>query len=124
MVIGVAYNTYSFFSGLGFEDTITPDIEASYPGITALINIENAASAISAIFGIALIILIFLKKKFARYFGIFFLSGIILFSITDLLVASSMFANNEEATAAINEEYGNYGRAILFSVIWGSYLIF
>src|SRR3989344_2406911 len=26
LVIGVAYNTYSFFSGLGFEDSITPDI--------------------------------------------------------------------------------------------------
>lgn len=124
VIIGICYNVYAFFSGINTEHTITPDIESAYPGITALVNVENSVAGIAAICGVALLYLIFQRRKLARYFGIFFFAAIALYSVADLSIATNMFANNPDAAAAVNQGAGDIGRTILLSIIWGAYLIF
>lgn len=124
IVIGIGYNAYSFVSGINVEHTITPEVESAYPGLTALVNVENSVTGIAIICGVALLYLIFRRRKLARYFGIFFFCGLILFSLGDMAVANSMFANNPDALAAINDNSGAYTRILINSLIWGAYLIF
>jgi len=122
--VGVLYNIYQSFTGWGNFSLLTPAVNAVYPGLYSLTVAEQIAPILAVIFGIAVIILIFQRKKLARTLGIIFLICTVLWTGIDYSIATNMFANNTAAQNAINSGSASEFRLVIPAILWSCYLIF
>jgi hypothetical protein len=121
--LGVLYNVYQSFTGWG-NLNLSPAVNAAYPHLYSLLVTEQVAPILAAIFGITTIVLILQRVRIARTVGICFMAGILIWYVADYSIATSMFANNTAALAAIRSGESSNAHFAFFAVVWLLYLIF
>lgn len=123
LVISVCYELYSSITGLLDTSLLSSEVTAAYPSLQTMISFENIGQLIAGLGGIYLIVKIIKKQKIAIRIAVVYFIFVLAYTLVDLSLANSMFNNNQAALDAISKQSSNYGRTIVYSIIWLFYFV-